>query len=276
MTLPIAITPELVSTLKRLKLGQILATLPERLALARTSKASHAEFLQLLLADEVSRRDMTSAARKAKTAGLDPQMLLANWDPTAAVTYDRHVLDELASLRFVDNTQNALIIGPVGVGKTFLATALGHTAIRRRRTVWLERSDQLFKRLRIARLDNSLDAEIRRLLRIDLLIIDDFALHTLDPSATNDFYDYADLGIMPISMSVVTEWAGQRGCRHDRGRHNQGVSSRVVFSTAERTKPWRSRRGFECGGRWGRTRWGSGRNSWPGATRIGPSKLSSG
>jgi len=183
------VTAELAATLKRLKLGQLLDTLPERLALAKSSKATHAEFLQLLLADEVSRRDTTSAQRKARTAGLDPAMLLGNWDPTANVTFDRSVLDELASLRFVDNAQNGLVIGPVGVGKTFLAVALGHAAIRRGRTVWFERSDQLFKRLRIARLDNSLDVEIRKLLRIDLLIIDDYALHSLDPAATSDFYE---------------------------------------------------------------------------------------
>jgi len=183
------VTAELAATLKRLKLGQLLDTLPERLALAKSSKATHAEFLQLLLADEVSRRDTTSAQRKARTAGLDPAMLLGNWDPTANVTFDRSVLDELASLRFVDNAQNGLVIGPVGVGKTFLAVAWGHVAIRRGRTVWFERSDQLFKRLRITRLDNSLDTEIRRLLRIDLLIIDDYALHSLDPAATSDFYE---------------------------------------------------------------------------------------
>ncbi len=189
MTPSTVVTPELAATLRRLKLGQLLDTLPERLALAKTSKLSHAEFLQVLLTDEVSRRDTTSAARKAKAAGLDPNMVLANWDPTANVTYDQAVVDELASLRFVEATQNGLIIGPVGVGKTFLAVALGHSAIRRGHTVWFERSDQLFKRLRIARLDNSLDAEIRKLLRIDLLIIDDYALHTLDPAATNDFYE---------------------------------------------------------------------------------------
>jgi DNA replication protein DnaC len=213
MNAPTTVTPELAATLKRLKLGQVLDTLPERLALARSSKASHAEFLQLLLGDEVSRRDTTSAARKAKTAGLDPTMLLTNWDPTAAVTYDRHVLDELASLRFVDNAQNALVLGPVGVGKTFLATALGHTAIRRGRSVWFERSDMLFKRLRIARLDNSLDAEIRRLLRIDLLIIDDFALHTLDGSATTDFYEliverHRKTSTVITSNRDPSEWLG--------------------------------------------------------------------
>ena len=189
MTPPTVVTPELAASLRRLKLGQLLDTLPERLALARTSKLSHHEFLQILLADEISRRDTTSAARKAKAAGLDPQMMLAHWDPTANVTYDQHVLDELASLRFVDAAQNALIIGPVGVGKTFLAVALGHIAIRRGRSVWFERSDQLFKRLRIARLDNSLDAELRKLLRIDMLIIDDYALHSVDPAATSDFYE---------------------------------------------------------------------------------------
>ena len=116
-------------------------------------------------------------------------MRLERWDATANVTYDQAVLDELASLRFVDAGQNALIIGPVGVGKTFLAVALGHTAIRRGRSVHFERADQLFKRLRIARLDNTLDAELRKLLRVDLLIIDDYALTASDAAATSDFYD---------------------------------------------------------------------------------------
>ncbi len=58
---------------------------------------SHAEFLQLLLADEVSLCDTTSAARKAKAAGLDERMRLEHWDATANVTYDQAVLDELAS-----------------------------------------------------------------------------------------------------------------------------------------------------------------------------------
>ena len=65
------------------------------------------------------------------------------------------------------------ISGRPGVGKTFLATALGHIAVRRKRSVHFERADHLFKRLRIARLDNSLDVEIRKLLRVDVLIIDD-------------------------------------------------------------------------------------------------------
>jgi DNA replication protein DnaC len=77
----------------------------------------------------------------------------------------------------------------VGVGKTFLATALGHIACRRRYRVHFERSDKLFKRLRAARLDKSVEAEMRKLVGVDLLIVDDFALQPLDVTETNDFYE---------------------------------------------------------------------------------------
>jgi DNA replication protein DnaC len=184
-----ALDPDLTATLRRLKLGQLIDTLPERLVLAKTNTLSHAEFLQIILTDEVTRRDTTSATRRARSAGLDPTMTLDRWDPTAKVNYDQAVWDELCALRFVESAHNAVIMGPVGVGKTFLATALGHIAVRRRRSVHFERADRLFKRLRVARLDNSHDAELRKLLRVDVLIVDDFALSGLDPTATADFYE---------------------------------------------------------------------------------------
>ena len=99
------------------------------------------------------------------------------------------VLSELVSLRFVDQGRNALILGPVGVGKTFLATALGHIACRRRVSVHFERADRLHKRLRAARLDASYDAEMRKLIGVELLILDDFALQALDPTETADLYE---------------------------------------------------------------------------------------
>jgi DNA replication protein DnaC len=183
------ITPELKALLRRVKLGRCLDTLPERLALAQTGGMGHAEFLELVLADEVTRRETTSADLRARAAGLDPSMRLECWDDTAKVSFDRAIWNELCSLRFVESGHNAVIMGPVGVGKTFLATALGHIAVRRRHSVHFERCDRLLKRLRASRLDNSHDVEMRKLLRVELLIIDDFALQPLDTLDTADVYE---------------------------------------------------------------------------------------
>ena len=185
----VAVSPELKTLLRRVKLGRCLDTLPERLALAQTGGMGHAEFLELVLADEVTRRETTSADLRARAAGLDPSMRLELWDDTAKVNFDRAIFNELVSLRFVESGHNAVIMGPVGVGKTFLATALGHVAVRRRHPVHFERCDRLLKRLRASRLDNSHDAEMRKLLRVDLLIIDDFALQPLDALDTADIYE---------------------------------------------------------------------------------------
>jgi DNA replication protein DnaC len=188
-TLTDPVSPELRTVLRALKLGKLLDTLPERITLAKQQHLPHADFLELVLADEVARRDTNSAALRARTAGLDPGMRLDTWDTTAAVRYDQQLWTELTSLRFLDGPHGALLLGPVGVGKTHLASALGHIAVRRRHSVLMARADKLFKRLKAARLDNSVEAEMRRLAHVQLLILDDFALQPLDATETTDFYE---------------------------------------------------------------------------------------
>ena len=197
---------DLSRILRALKLSGLRDTLPERLALARQHQMGHAAFLELLLADEVSRRDSRSAMLRAAKAGLDPAMRIDTWNEHADLTYDRTLWSDLTSLRFTEAGTGVLILGPVGVGKTHLATALGHIAIRRRLSVLFARADKLFTRLRAARLDNTLEAELRRLTTVDVLIIDDFALRPLDATQTNDFYEL----VVERHRKASTIWVSNR------------------------------------------------------------------
>lgn len=183
------VSTELRQVLRRLRLSPMLDTLPERLLLAQQQHVPHQDFLELILADEVARRERMSATLRARSARLDPSMTLEAWDDTAEVTFDRQLWGELTTLRFVEACNNVLILGPVGVGKTMLATALGHIACRRRISVISERADRLFKRLKAARLDHTHDAEMRRLAHVDLLLMDDFALQPYDGVETSDIYE---------------------------------------------------------------------------------------
>lgn len=184
-----SISNDLRVVLRRLKLSRLLDTLPERLALARQQKMPHQDFLLLVLQDEATRRDGQAATLRAQKAQLDPSAQLEAWDSTAQVTLDHALLNELAALRFLDTHHNVLIVGPVGVGKTFLAHALGHIACRRGHSVLAQTMDKVLRAMRHARLTHSHEQELRRLLAVDLLILDDFCLDTMDAQESRDAYE---------------------------------------------------------------------------------------
>jgi DNA replication protein DnaC len=184
-----AISPDLKTVLRRLKLSRMLDTLPERLVVARQQKMPHQDWLLLVLSDEASRRDSLAVSLRVERARLDPALRLEAWDATAKVTFDRTLLNELTSLRFLDTHAHVAIIGPVGVGKTFLAHALGHIACRRGASVLARRTDQLLKTLKHARLDHTYEAELRKLVAVDLLILDDFAIDVVDATESRDLYE---------------------------------------------------------------------------------------
>src|SRR6266513_5352568 len=205
------ISPDLKAALRRLKLSRMLDTLPERLTLARQQKMPHQDLLLLALSDEITRREGLSVTLRVQKAHLDPTMRLESWDSTAKVTFDRALLNELTSLRFLDAHAHVAIVGPVGVGKTFLAHALGHIACRRGASVLAVRTDQMLKTLKHARLDNSHEAELRKLISVDLLLLDDFAMDAMDPTESRDLYDillerYRTSSIIVTSNRGPDEW----------------------------------------------------------------------
>lgn len=206
-----SISTDLITALKRLRLGGLLPTLAERLSLAEKEDTPYEDVLLMLLVDEISRRDSTASIRRADQAGLDPDMVLERWDKSAKVTYDRRVMNELSSLRFVEDHRNVVILGPVGVGKTFLANALGHLCCRAGFNVRMLRADALLRLLKQSRMDNSRDAVMTELATVDVLIIDDFALEPMSREESRDIYQLfvernARLSTVVTSNRDTAEW----------------------------------------------------------------------
>jgi DNA replication protein DnaC len=184
-----SIQPELKTVLKRLKLSPMLATLPDRVAYARKEKLDYTNFLELVLSDEVERRDQKHITNRLTTAGFEEECTLERFDWSAKIRIDKTRLTDLFGLHFIERRENAIFCGPVGVGKSFLAQALGHAACRANYRVLFTKADLLLKTLARSRADNSFDRELRGFIGPDLLIVDDFALRKLSSQATSDFYD---------------------------------------------------------------------------------------
>ena len=117
-------TTELTPLLKRLQLGPMAATLPERIALARREQLDYASFLEIILSDEVNRRAHRRVEMRLQGAGFEETCRLEDFDWSASSTLDRRLLDAVFSLEFLDKHEHVLLVGPAGVGKSFLAQAL--------------------------------------------------------------------------------------------------------------------------------------------------------
>ena len=205
--------PDLLRLLKRLKLGALAPTLPERLALARAQQVDYAAFLLLLLSDEVQRRDQQGFERRVALAGFEERATLDGFDWTAPIQLDRRHLQELCTLQFLVHKQHILFVGPVGVGKTFLAQAVGTAALRAGHSVLFVRADALLRELGQARADHTFDKVFRRYLVPELLIVDDFGLHRLSAQQSSDLYEliierHRRSSFVFTSNRAVDEWLG--------------------------------------------------------------------
>ena len=206
-------TNELKPLLKRLRLGYLLNTLPERLALARRDQLDYAAFLEIILADEVTRRDNRNMEIHLQQAGFEEVCRLEDFDWTASITADRRLLDAVFSLDFLNRHEHVLFVGPVGVGKSFLSQALGYAAVRAGHSVRFIRADAFFRTLAQARVDHTLEKTFRSFISPDLLILDDFGLQKLTPQQSTDLYEliiarHRQSSLVVTSNRAIEEWLG--------------------------------------------------------------------
>ena len=115
-----SVSTELAPLLKRLKLGAVLNTLPERLALARREQLDYAAFLQTILTDEVNRRNHRRLELHLQKASFEEVCRLEDFDWTTQITLDRRLLDTVFSLDFLARHEHVLFVGPVLPGPGFV------------------------------------------------------------------------------------------------------------------------------------------------------------
>ena len=166
------VKPSLKTVLKRLRLSGIMPILPERAAYARKVSLRELDFLELILQDEIDRRENKNLQTRLSRAGFEEEQTLEDFDWDAPVTFDRDKVRDLFSLGFIDRSEDIIFLGPVGTGKTFLASALGHCACRAGYNVLFLRCDKMLKMIHQSRADNSTEKVVRSLLAPDLLLID--------------------------------------------------------------------------------------------------------
>lgn len=182
-------THELEGKLKTLKLSGMLATLEARLAQARAGELGHLEFLEVLLEDEIARREAKALAERIRRARFESVTTLEEFDFASNPSLPAPLIRDLGALGFLERGESVLLYGPVGVGKTHVAQALGHAACRRGYSVLFAKTSRVLAELAGGRADGSWEARLRKLARVDLLILDDFALRAFTPAQGDDFYE---------------------------------------------------------------------------------------
>lgn len=179
---------QLERTLKGLKLSGILATLEQRLEQAQREQLGYLEFLALILEDEADRRGQGALARRVARARFEEVKTLADFDFRANPQAPAAMIRDLATLRFLERQESVLICGPVGVGKSHIAQALGFQACQAGYHVRYIKTPRLLADLGGGHADGTFQQRLRTYLAVELLILDDFGLQALTPLQSENLY----------------------------------------------------------------------------------------
>ena len=203
--------PELIPMLKQLRLSGILDSIETRNRQAIDQKLSYMDFLATIVTDEIARRTQKKLSSALRRANFRNQKTLEEFDFTFNPNINRALITELASCRFMEEKVCVLIVGPCGTGKSHIAQALGHCAIRAGYDVLFATVSRMLSQLNAARATNGYDRHFAKLAGVDLLIIDDFGLKPLKGSQDEDFHDviserYERKSTIVTSNLDIPEW----------------------------------------------------------------------
>jgi DNA replication protein DnaC len=172
-----------------LRLSGIAEALPVRLEQARSAPLDYLEFLELIVSDELSRRSDRLFARRLKQASIVQVKELSDFDFSFNPKIPRPKLVELATARFISSHQGVLLIGPPGIGKTHVAIAIAVGAIRAGYKAIVRSVFDLAQDFAEAEATGERRTLVEQLTRVDLLVLEDFGMKKLGPSAAEDLLE---------------------------------------------------------------------------------------
>jgi DNA replication protein DnaC len=175
--------------LRTLKLSGMLDTLDARLAQARNGELGHLDFLQVLCHDEITRRETQAMARRIRRAHFEQLSTLEEFDFGASPKLPAAQIRDLAALRWLQSGESAILYGPVGVGRSHVAQALGLLAIRQQAEVRFTKTSRALAHLAGGHADRTWAKRLTELTKPPLLILDDFAMRELSPQQADDLYE---------------------------------------------------------------------------------------
>lgn len=194
-------------SLKRLKLAGMLENIDLRLLEAQQNQLSYSEFLTMLVTDEIEKRDRARLSRLIQQANLGMEKTLASFDLSFNPSINAAYIRELATCHFIEKGENIFLLGPTGTGKTHLAKAFCHQACCKYLTVAFFSFYQFFNEITQAILNHQQNKFMQRLMKVDLLAIDDFAFKKIDQPAAEFLYTIVDSRYMVKSIILTSNRA---------------------------------------------------------------------
>jgi DNA replication protein DnaC len=199
------LTPDLVAGLKRLKLAQVRRMAPETLQQAKVQRWAPEELLRTFVEAEIAARDAANERLRRKAAGFPVAKTLEEFK-VAASSVPQATVDYLASLEWIRAAENLCLVGPAGTGKSHLLVALGHAAVAAGHRVRYLTAAELVETLYQGLADNSVGRVIDRLLRNELIIVDEVGFAPLDATGTQLLFRFVAAAYERRSLGMASHW----------------------------------------------------------------------